>query len=129
MNGGFLREDSTVPCVPHSCLLPFWEVGQWIRLVPTTSGTSGAPVFGAGRPCPPVFTPWCLVQVAPAYGIPVIVHSDHCAKKLLPWFDGMLQARTGGTLGRGPTPMSNNHCRGSIQLLQLSLEFQGYHIV
>merc|ERR1712224_1096788 len=29
-------------------------------------------------------------QVAPAYGIPVFVHSDHCAKKLLPWFDGML---------------------------------------
>ncbi|RUS24382.1 fructose-bisphosphate aldolase [Jimgerdemannia flammicorona] len=29
-------------------------------------------------------------RVAPAYGIPVIVHSDHCAKKLLPWFDGML---------------------------------------
>lgn len=31
-------------------------------------------------------------NVAPAYGIPVLVHSDHCAKKLLPWFDGMLQA-------------------------------------
>jgi len=31
-------------------------------------------------------------EVAPAYGIPVIVHSDHCAKKLLPWFDGMLAA-------------------------------------
>jgi len=30
--------------------------------------------------------------VAPAYGVPVILHSDHCAKKLLPWFDGMLEA-------------------------------------
>jgi len=30
-------------------------------------------------------------HVAPAYGIPVLVHSDHCAKKLLPWFDGMLE--------------------------------------
>ncbi|KAF8655186.1 hypothetical protein AX16_003218 [Volvariella volvacea WC 439] len=30
--------------------------------------------------------------VAKAYGIPVILHSDHCAKKLLPWFDGMLEA-------------------------------------
>jgi len=28
--------------------------------------------------------------VAPAYGIPVILHTDHCAKKLLPWLDGML---------------------------------------
>lgn len=31
-------------------------------------------------------------SIAPAYGIPVILHSDHCAKKLLPWFDGMLEA-------------------------------------
>lgn len=31
-------------------------------------------------------------NVAKSYGIPVIVHSDHCAKKLLPWFDGMLAA-------------------------------------
>jgi len=30
--------------------------------------------------------------IAPAYGVPVIMHSDHCAKKLLPWFDGMLEA-------------------------------------
>ncbi|CEI94937.1 Putative Fructose 1,6-bisphosphate aldolase [Rhizopus microsporus] len=30
--------------------------------------------------------------VAKAYGVPVLVHSDHCAKKLLPWFDGMLAA-------------------------------------
>jgi fructose-bisphosphate aldolase class II len=26
--------------------------------------------------------------VAESYGIPVVLHSDHCAKKLLPWFDG-----------------------------------------
>ncbi|KAG8819051.1 Fructose-bisphosphate aldolase 1 [Serendipita sp. 400] len=30
--------------------------------------------------------------VAASYGIPVVMHSDHCAKKLLPWFDGMLDA-------------------------------------
>lgn len=30
--------------------------------------------------------------IAPAYGIPVVLHTDHCAKKLLPWFDGMLKA-------------------------------------
>lgn len=23
---------------------------------------------------------------------PVVIHSDHCAAKLLPWFDGMLEA-------------------------------------
>lgn len=30
--------------------------------------------------------------VAKYYGVPVVLHSDHCAKKLLPWFDGMLKA-------------------------------------
>lgn len=30
--------------------------------------------------------------VAPSYGIPVILHTDHCAKKLLPWLDGMMDA-------------------------------------
>ncbi|UNI19226.1 Fructose-bisphosphate aldolase 1 [Purpureocillium takamizusanense] len=31
-------------------------------------------------------------SIAPTYGIPVILHTDHCAKKLLPWLDGMLDA-------------------------------------
>jgi fructose-bisphosphate aldolase class II len=31
-------------------------------------------------------------SVAKYYGIPVVLHSDHCAKGLLPWFDGMLAA-------------------------------------
>ena len=30
--------------------------------------------------------------MAPYYGIPVVLHSDHCAKKLLPWFDAMIAA-------------------------------------
>ena len=31
-------------------------------------------------------------QLAVAYGVPVILHTDHCAKKLLPWIDGLLDA-------------------------------------
>ncbi|MEO6287155.1 MAG: class II fructose-bisphosphate aldolase [Dyadobacter sp.] len=31
-------------------------------------------------------------QMAALYGIPVILHTDHCAKKLLPWIDGLLDA-------------------------------------
>ncbi len=31
-------------------------------------------------------------QLAKAYGVPVILHTDHCAKKLLPWIDGLLTA-------------------------------------
>jgi len=30
--------------------------------------------------------------VAPLYGIPVILHTDHCQKSWLPWFDGLLDA-------------------------------------
>ncbi len=31
-------------------------------------------------------------QLAEMYGIPVIIHTDHAAKKLLPWIDGLLDA-------------------------------------
>ncbi|GGG90766.1 class II fructose-bisphosphate aldolase [Polaribacter pacificus] len=31
-------------------------------------------------------------QMAELYGIPVILHTDHAAKKLLPWIDGLLDA-------------------------------------
>jgi len=30
--------------------------------------------------------------MAKAYGVPVILHTDHAAKKLLPWIDGLLEA-------------------------------------
>jgi fructose-bisphosphate aldolase class II len=31
-------------------------------------------------------------MMAEAYGVPVILHTDHCARKLLPWIDGLLDA-------------------------------------
>lgn len=31
-------------------------------------------------------------QISEMYGIPVVLHTDHCAKKLLPWIDGLLDA-------------------------------------
>ena len=31
-------------------------------------------------------------ELAKAYGVPVILHTDHAAKKLLPWIDGLLDA-------------------------------------
>jgi fructose-bisphosphate aldolase, class II len=30
--------------------------------------------------------------LAEAYGVPVVLHTDHAAKKLLPWIDGLLDA-------------------------------------
>ena len=31
-------------------------------------------------------------QLAELYGVQVMIHTDHCAKKLLPWIDGLLDA-------------------------------------
>jgi fructose-bisphosphate aldolase class II len=31
-------------------------------------------------------------HMAGLYGVPVVLHTDHCAKKLLPWIDGLLDA-------------------------------------
>ena len=31
-------------------------------------------------------------SVAKLYGVPVVLHSDHCCKAWLPWFDGMIEA-------------------------------------
>jgi len=56
------------------------------KSLPNEKGKLQASVLGA------VAGAHYVRQVAPAYGIPVFVHSDHCAKKLLPWFDGMLEA-------------------------------------
>ncbi len=33
---------------------------------------------------------WHVHKVAEMYGVPVILHTDHAAKKLLPWIDGLL---------------------------------------
>lgn len=30
--------------------------------------------------------------IADFYKVPIILHTDHCSKKLLPWFDGLLEA-------------------------------------
>jgi len=54
--------------------------------LPNEKGVLAASILGA------VTGAHIVRFLAPAYGIPVIVHSDHCAKKLLPWFDGMLEA-------------------------------------
>lgn len=43
-------------------------------------------------------------HVAPYYGVPVILHTDHCTQEMLPWLDGLLDAdekfyhQTGKTL-------------------------------
>lgn len=46
--------------------------------------------------------------VAPYYGVPVVLHTDHCAKKLKPWFDGMLEADKEFFKKEG-TPLYSSH--------------------
>merc|ERR1711988_509503 len=31
-------------------------------------------------------------EVAELYGVPIILHTDHCSKAWLPWFDGLMKA-------------------------------------
>jgi len=57
-------------------------------------------------------------SIAPIYGVPVILHSDHCAKKLLPWLDGMLDADEAFFKEHG-VPLFSSHM---IDLSEESLE-------
>jgi fructose-bisphosphate aldolase class II len=46
--------------------------------------------------------------MAEAYGVPVILHTDHAAKKLLPWIDGLLDAGEKYFAQTG-TPLFSSH--------------------
>jgi len=59
--------------------------------------------------------------MAKHYGIPVIIHSDHCAKKLLDWYDGMLDADEAYFKEHGE-PLFSSH------MLDLSEEFDEENI-
>merc|ERR1712183_1079580 len=59
--------------------------------------------------------------MAKHYGIPVVIHSDHCAKKLLDWFDGMLDADEAYFKEHGE-PLFSSH------MLDLSEEFDEENI-
>ncbi|MFI3287818.1 MAG: class II fructose-bisphosphate aldolase [Rikenellaceae bacterium] len=56
--------------------------------------------------------------VASAYGIPVILHTDHAAKKLLPWIDGLLDASEKNFAETG-SPLFSSHM---LDLSEESLE-------
>jgi len=46
--------------------------------------------------------------LAEAYGVPVILHTDHAAKNLLPWIDGLLDAGT-AFFGANKRPLYSSH--------------------
>ena len=47
-------------------------------------------------------------ELAKAYGAVVILHTDHCAKKLLPWIDGLLDASEAHFAKTG-SPLFSSH--------------------
>jgi len=60
-------------------------------------------------------------SIAPIYGVPVVLHTDHCPKKALPWMDGMLAADEEFFKKNG-TPLFSSH------MLDLSEEEVDYNI-
>lgn len=46
--------------------------------------------------------------LAKTYGVPVVIHTDHCAKKLLPWIDGLLDVGEKYFKSRG-FPLFSSH--------------------
>ncbi|HMP90261.1 MAG TPA: class II fructose-bisphosphate aldolase [Kiritimatiellia bacterium] len=60
--------------------------------------SNGGAVFFAGKGCPSkrpdidgaISGAYHVKRMAEAYGVPVILHTDHAARKLLPWIDGLM---------------------------------------
>ena len=58
----------------------------WLRILGVSNSKQEASIGGA------IAAAHFIRSVAPLYNTVVILHTDHCAKKLLPWLDGMLDA-------------------------------------
>jgi len=61
-------------------------------------------------------------ELAEFYGVPVILHTDHCAKKLLPWFDGLLEANEKYFAEKGEPLFSSHMLDLSEEPLEENLE-------
>ncbi len=77
-----------------------------------TDKPQGAAIFGA------ISGAHHVHLMAEQYGVPVILHTDHCAKKLLPWIDGLLDAGEAHFQKTGK-PLFSSHM---IDLSEESLE-------
>jgi fructose-bisphosphate aldolase, class II len=66
--------------------------------------------------------------MAAAYGVPVILHTDHCAKKLLPWVDGLLNAGEKFYESRGYPLYSSHMLDLSEEPIQENIEISGKYL-
>lgn len=61
-------------------------------------------------------------EMAKAYGATVILHTDHCAKKLLPWIDGLLDASEAHYKATGASLYSSHMIDLSEEPLEENIE-------
>ena len=60
--------------------------------------------------------------MAKAYGVPVILHTDHCAKKLLPWIDGLMDANEEHFKNKGHSLFSSHMIDLSEEPIEENIE-------
>ena len=66
--------------------------------------------------------------MAEAYGVPVILHTDHAAKKLLPWIDGLLEAGERKFAEEGRPLFSSHMLDLSEEPLEENIEICGKYL-
>jgi len=66
--------------------------------------------------------------VAEAYGVPVILHTDHAAKILLPWIDGLLDAGEKHFAQTGKPLFSSHMLDLSEESLEENIEICGHYL-
>jgi fructose-bisphosphate aldolase class II len=66
--------------------------------------------------------------VAEAYGVPVILHTDHAAKNLLPWIDGLLDAGEKHFAQTGKPLFSSHMLDLSEESLEENIEICGQYL-
>jgi fructose-bisphosphate aldolase, class II len=66
--------------------------------------------------------------MAEAYGVPVILHTDHAAKKLLPWIDGLLDAGEKHYAATGKPLFSSHMLDLSEESLVENIEICGQYL-
>lgn len=67
-------------------------------------------------------------QLAEMYGVPVILHTDHCAKKLLPWIDGLLDAGEAYFKEHGKPLFSSHMIDLSVESLEDNLRISSEYL-
>ncbi len=71
---------------------------------------------------------WHVHQLAKVYGVPVILHTDHCAKKLLPWVDGMIEFGEKFFKSHGKPLFSSHMLDLSMEPLEENIEVSCRHL-